>query len=63
MAETPVIAAGFIKFRDNLELRLVDALHDHLGDTVPAMQGVILPPEIDHRDLDFAAIIGVDGSG
>lgn len=55
---------GLVERRDLDQLHQLDPLHQQLGDAVAAMHHDRLGRiEVDQRDLDFAAVAGVDGTG
>jgi hypothetical protein len=62
VAEAAFIAVGGGEVGDELPLDLSDGAKDHLGDTHTGLYGEGLIPKVDDEDLDFAAVVSVNGA-
>jgi hypothetical protein len=62
VAEAAFIAVGGGEVGDELPLDLSDGAKDHLGDTHAGFYREGFIPKVDDEDLDFAAVVGVNGA-
>jgi hypothetical protein len=63
VAEARFAALGGREGGDDFPLGLGDRAENHLGDTHARFDKEGLLTEVDEEDLDFAAVVGIDGAG
>ena len=63
MPETTRVTLSWVKFRHDIQSSKIYLFNDHLCNAVSTVKYVRFGTQIDQRDLYFAAVIGINGSG
>jgi len=63
MAESAFGSGGFVECVDKNPCHLSHGLNDQLGDAVSILYDAVLGRKVNQENLNFSAVIGVDGAG